>query len=64
MDKQPSAKSIVAKARQRNPDGTWPAETLFVAGNTARPGLWHYQSWAVVTAMCVRALVVAGGEGE
>ncbi len=56
-----AAQRLVERA---GPDGTWPAETLFVAGNTARPGLWHYQSWAVVTAMCVRALVVAGGEGE
>ena len=61
--------SIPAGAARRlvelaGPDGAWPAETLFVAGNTDRSGLWHYQSWAVVTAMCVRALVAAGGEGE
>lgn len=41
------------------PTGRWGDETLFVAGNTALPGNWHYQSWAVVTALCVRALVVA-----
>lgn len=44
------------------PDGTWPAETLFVCGNLDRPGLRHYQSEAVVTALCVRALVVAATE--
>lgn len=39
-----------------DPDGCWPAETLYVAGNTESAGLWHYQSWAVTTALCVRAL--------
>ncbi|MEA3643111.1 MAG: hypothetical protein VBE63_24685 [Lamprobacter sp.] len=39
-----------------NADGCWPAETLYVAGNTESAGLWHYQSWAVTTALCVRAL--------
>ena len=46
-------------AQCSEPDGGWPADTLYVAGNTELGGLWHYQSWAVVTALCVRALVMA-----
>lgn len=41
------------------PDGSWPSDQLFVARNTAGPGLWRYRSWTVVTALCVRALAVA-----
>lgn len=41
------------------PDGNWPAETLFTAPNSTGPGNWHYQSWMVVTALCVRALWLA-----
>jgi hypothetical protein len=41
----------------RQDDGTWPADTLYVAGNTRHGGLWQYQSWAVVTALAIRALV-------
>jgi hypothetical protein len=39
--------------------GRWPRETMFVAGRTDAPGRWLYQSWAVVTALCARALVAA-----
>jgi hypothetical protein len=43
----------------REESGTWPRETMFVAGRTDAPGRWLYQSWAVVTALCARALVAA-----
>ena len=51
-------------AHQAEPGGGWPADTLYVAGNTELGGLWHYQSWAVVTALCVRALVVTAPLNE
>lgn len=56
------ASDEVASARARlldlrQDDGTWPADTLYVAGNTRHGGLWQYQSWAVVTALAIRALV-------
>ncbi len=41
--------------------GCWPADTLFVAGRSEREGFFLYQSQAVVTALCLRALVVAAG---
>ena len=50
------ARRLVEIAR---PDGTWPADTLFVCRDLDRTGLKHYQSEAVVTALCVRALSVA-----
>lgn len=46
-------------AAQVEPGGCWPADTLFVAGRTGRDGFFRYQSRAVVTALCLRALVVA-----
>lgn len=46
----------------QRPDDRWPADTLFTAGNSAGPGTWHYRSWLVVTAMCVRALWLAGSD--
>ncbi len=49
---------------QRDAKGIWPRETVFVAGNTLLPGLWHYQSWAVVSAVCVRALTAVAGAGK
>jgi hypothetical protein len=48
---------------QRADDGTWPTGVLYVAGNTAGPGVWQYQSWAVTTALCVAALHAAAGSG-
>lgn len=41
----------------RDASGAWPRETLFVAARTDAPGRWLYQSWSVVTALCVRALL-------
>lgn len=46
-------------AGQAQPGGGWPADTLFVAGDPASGGLWHYQSWAVTSALCLRALLLA-----
>ena len=43
------AKAATQLAQCSEPDGGWPADTLYVAGNTELGGLWHYQSWAVVT---------------
>lgn len=45
----------------RHATGLWPSDTLFVAGNTDAPGWWHYQSDAVTSALCARALVLASG---
>jgi len=63
---RPSGEGTAEAARRlvelAGPDGTWPAETLFVCGDLARPGLRHHRSEAVVTALCVRALVVAATE--
>lgn len=39
--------------------GWWAADTLFVAANTEAPGRWRYQSEAVTSALCARALLVA-----
>ena len=39
-------------------DGTWPTHTLFEAGNSTGPGRYLYQSWAIVGALCVRALTL------
>jgi hypothetical protein len=46
---------------QRDVEGRWASGCLFVAGNTKAPGYWEYESWAVTTALCVRALTVAYG---
>lgn len=56
--------ALLARAARRlasccEAPGQWPAETLYVAGNTELGGLWHYQSWAIVSALCARALAVA-----
>jgi len=42
-----------------DPAGGWPAETLFVCRTGTAGGLLHYQSRAVVTALCLRALVLS-----
>jgi len=57
-------RDLMARAARRlasccETSGQWPAETLYVAGNTELGGLWHYQSWAIVSALCARALAVA-----
>ncbi len=51
-------------ADQVQSDGGWPADTLFVARRSEGEGFWHYQSRAVVTALCLRALVTAAGQEE
>ncbi len=49
--------SVETLLDSRDDAGVWPQETMFIAGRTDVPGTWLYQSWSVVTALCVRALV-------